>query len=428
LKRLFILSVDSLFFDDMEWLKECPYMYEIYKRSSQVKRVMSVYPAMTYVAHTTMLTGCHPNVHGIYHNEKVEIDKKYPEWHWKRESIKVPTLIDYAVNKGYRFSVVNWPVSGADENIAYNIPEIWADVPSGDGRPRFVSVCSLGIEKLYDKYQHLLRWKYQPELDEFGVCCLQEVIEEHQPEVIMLHLSYLDHARHAFGGYSNEAKEALKACDERFGRLVEQLKRLELYEETNFAIFGDHGHMPVEQVFNPNVIFRDNGLIELDENGLIKRWDAYCHSAGLSTHVVLADPNNEEIRIKVEKIMESMVADEKLGCEEIIDKKTLKDVWNLEGPIDYAIEGRPGTAFGNRSLPPMIMSTDNTDYKISVSSHGHMPTKGPWPTFFMAGPQVKEGVVVEVGHLVDHAPTWLAILGIEMPTAQGRVVKEILSE
>ncbi len=428
MKRLFILSVDSLFWEDMEWLKDCPYLYDILQNGSQVKRVQSVYPAMTYVAHSTMLTGCHPDVHGIYHNEKVEIDRQFPDWHWRREELKVPTLVDYAVKEGYRFSVVNWPVTGADPNIAYNIPEIWSDLPDGDGRPRFMSVCSPGIEKLYDKYSHLLRWKYQPELDEFGVCCLRDVIEEHQPEVIMLHLSFLDHARHAYGTWSEEAYQALIECDKRFGRLVEQMKRLGIYDETNFAVFGDHGHLPVKQVFNPNVIFRREGLIELDEKGLVKTWKAYCHSAGLSTHVVLADPADRAVRAKVEEIMESMVRDEKLGCEQIIDKKTLKEVWHLEGPFDYVIEGRPGTSFGNRCTEPMFMGTDSSDYKISVSAHGHMPTKGPWPTFFMAGPQIKKGVSIDEGHLINHAPTWLAVLGIDMPTAQGTAVKELIVE
>src|SRR5699024_8777789 len=140
------------------------------------------------------LTGCYPDVHGIYQNEKVQVNRRYPEWHWRREELKVPTILDAAFSRHYRSCVVNWPVTGADPNITYNIPEIWSDTPDGDSRPRFLQVCSPGMEALYDKYRYLLRWKYQPELDEFGVCCLLEVIRAHQPEVILLHLSYLDHA------------------------------------------------------------------------------------------------------------------------------------------------------------------------------------------------------------------------------------------
>ena len=65
MRRLFVLSVDSLFYDDMEWLKECPYLYEILQNGSQIKEMETVYPAMTYPAHATMLTGCYPDVLGI---------------------------------------------------------------------------------------------------------------------------------------------------------------------------------------------------------------------------------------------------------------------------------------------------------------------------------------------------------------------------
>ena len=75
-----------------------------------------------------------------------------------------------------------------------------------------------------------------------------------------------------------------------------------------------------------------------------------------------------------------------------------------------------------------IQPTDNRDYKLAVSSHGHLPTKGPQPTFYMAGPAVKSGVVLDKGRLIDEAPTWAAILGAEMPQAQGRVLKELLNE
>ncbi|MCC8126636.1 MAG: ectonucleotide pyrophosphatase/phosphodiesterase [Clostridiales bacterium] len=428
MKRLFVLSLDSLFYDDREWLRECPYLYEIWGNGSWVKEVQSVYPAMTYAAHATMLTGCYPDVHGIYHNEKIQVGRCYPDWHWRREELKVSTLIDAAQPLGYRFCVVNWPVTGGDPNIAYNIPEIWLETPEGDSRPRFLTVCSDGMEKLYDKYRGVLRWKYQPELDEFGVRCLQDVIEEHQPEVVMLHLSYLDHARHAFGGFSEEARQALLACDERFGRIVEQLKRLRLYDETNFVVVGDHGHLPVKQVFHPNVILREHGLIENEKDGSICRWKAYCHSAGLSCHVVLADPSDTGTRAYVEKLLQEMVCDERLGCEEILDAKMLKDQWHLSGPFDYVIEGRPGTSFGGECTGNLLTSANNRDYKISVSGHGHMPVKGPQPTFFLSGPQVKQGVVIERGRLIDEAPTWASILGVSMPEAQGISLNELLRD
>ena len=72
-KKLFVISVDSLFFEDLQWFKDCPNLRELYERGSVVQKMKSTYPAMTYAAHATMMTGCYPEKHGIYHNEKVEV-------------------------------------------------------------------------------------------------------------------------------------------------------------------------------------------------------------------------------------------------------------------------------------------------------------------------------------------------------------------
>lgn len=425
-KKLFVISVDSLFFEDCEWLKECPNLYEIYQRGSVVQKMKSTYPAMTYVAHSTMMTGCHEEKHGIYHNEKVEVGVAHPAWHWYRRELGTKTIFDAAKESGYSISVINWPVTGADPSIDYLIPEIWSDDPGGDSRPRFATVCSKGMMELYDKYSYMLRWKYQPELDNFGVACLKQIIEEHEPDVIMLHLSYLDHARHNFGGFAPEAKQALLECDRKIGELNDILRRKGLYEQYNFAVMGDHGHLPVKQVFHPNILLAREGLIELDAEGKVKDYQCYIHSAGLSAHVVLKDPKNDTVRKKVEDLLQAWVAKEEYGCEQILGKEELKNVHHLTGPFEYVIEGRLGTSFGNNCTGELLCPTDNSDYKLSVSAHGHLPDKGPQPIFFAAGPDIKSGVILERAELIDEAPTYAKILGVEMPWAQGRVLKEIL--
>ena len=426
-KKLFVISVDSLFFDDVKWLMDCPNLYEVYKRGAIVQKMRSTYPAMTYVAHSTMMTGCHQQCHGIYHNEKVEVGVPFPGWHWYREELGADTVMDAAKAAGYRIAVINWPVTGGDKNVDYLIPEIWSDEPEGDSRPRFLTVCSPGMERLYDRYSHLLRWKYQPQLDDFGVACLKDIIKEEEPDFIMLHLSYLDHARHNFGGFSEEARVALKQCDRKVGELFDILKEKGDFDSFHIAVMGDHGHLPVEQVFHPNILLREEGLITLEEGDRIGDYDCYVHSAGLSAHVVLKDPENLEIRKKVEKLLDQWVETKEYGCEQYFNKSQMER-FHLSGPFDYVIEGALGTAFGNHVRGDILCRTDNSDYKISVSAHGHLPEKGPQPIFFAAGPDIREGVVIENGDLVDEAPTFASILEVEMPWAQGKPMKEILKQ
>ncbi len=425
-KKLFVISVDSLFFDDLPWLEECPNLYGIYQRGSVVQKMRSSYPAMTYVAHATMMTGCYQEKHGIYHNEKVEVGVDHPAWHWYRRELGTSTIFDAAKEADYTTACVNWPVTGADPHIDYNIPEIWSDDPGGDSRSRFQAVCSEGMMELYDRYAHLLNWKYQPELDNFGVHCLYEVIRDHEPDVILLHLSYLDHARHKFGAFSPEAKTALLECDRKVGMLFDLMREKEIFEQYDVAVMGDHGHLPVKQVFHPNVLLEKEGLIQLDENGKVKDYQCYIHSAGISAHVVLKDPSDQEVRCRVEKLLREWCENEAYGCEQYFDKKELKEKYHLEGPFDYVIEGWVGTAFGNNCSGEVLCPTDNSDYKLSVSAHGHLPEKGPQPIFFAAGPDIRTGVIIEKADLTDEAPTYAEILGVEMPWAQGCVLKEIL--
>ena len=60
------------------------------------------------------------------------------------------------------------------------------------------------------------------------------------------------------------------------------------------------------------------------------------------------------------------------------------------------------------------------------SDHGHLPHKGPQPVFVGMGPSFKKGVVIPEGNILNHAPTFAKILGIELKAAQGKVTEEIL--
>ena len=334
--------------------------------------------------------------------------------------------MDAAKAAGDRIMVAAWPVTGSDPSIDYLIPEIWPGDFEGDMRPRFESACSPEIMPLFDKYHKILRWKEQPELDIFCTNCVIDIIKEHQPEIIMLHFSYLDSARHKNGPYAARARDALLACDFRFGRICGALREAGVYDDTNFVIIGDHGHLPVKQVFNPNIRLVKAGLITLNTDGSIADWDAYCHSAGLSCQVSLRNPGDAGTRTKLLEILAGMAADEPAGCERILDKAELKERCRLEGPFDYCIESRPGTAFGNNCTGSEIISTDDSDYKLSVASHGHLPHKGPQPILFAAGPQIRQGLELPAGNLIDEGPTFAAILGLEMPHAQGSAIGDLL--
>ena len=64
-----------------------------------------------------------------------------------------------------------------------------------------------------------------------------------------------------------------------------------------------------------------------------------------------------------------------------------------------------------------------------VATHGYDPDRDDYKSLFIAcGRSVKGGAVLETGCLVDAAPTFAEILGIDFNGTEGNVLKELLKE
>ena len=62
-KKLFVLSMDAMVREDIAYLKTKPNFKKIMEKRAEVDKVLTVYPASTYPAHTTLMTGAHPGRH-----------------------------------------------------------------------------------------------------------------------------------------------------------------------------------------------------------------------------------------------------------------------------------------------------------------------------------------------------------------------------
>jgi len=318
---------------------------------------------------------------------------------------------------------------GADPNIDWLVAEIWPENDKADPRPILTKASSMNMFEsggVMERHWHKLRKTTQPFMDHMMVGASCDIIRRYQPDVMFIHLAHLDHTRHANGIQGAAVRQAIIANDEWLGRLMEAAMDAGTYEITNFAVVSDHGHLSVKQMFNPNVLLADAGLITLDSNGKIVDWDAYCNSTSLSCQIMLKDRNNQKIREKLENILYRMRDTPAYGVECVYNKEEVHREQHLTGDFDYVLEGRDSTSFGAACIGPVIVTPDNSDYKLSVASHGHLPHKGPQPVFMITGPDVQKGVVIPRQRIIDEAPTFAKILGFEMPDAKGRAMEAFL--
>jgi predicted AlkP superfamily pyrophosphatase or phosphodiesterase len=110
-KHLIVLSVDALNKHDFDYINQLPNFKDFIENGAYVREVDSVYPSLTYTAHTSIITGTYPDKHGIFTNEIAtpSVATKQP-WFWFEKDIQVPTLFDYARKANLVTANVLWPV------------------------------------------------------------------------------------------------------------------------------------------------------------------------------------------------------------------------------------------------------------------------------------------------------------------------------
>ena len=137
--------------------------------------------------------------------------------------------------------------SGAE----YNIGEIWAPREEDDPTPWFTRANSPAVEEIFEANKHMLRWMKTPQMDEFAAKCAADIIRAHRPDLMLLHLSYVDHQRHRLGVHG-DLEHAFRFIDGQMGLVLDALEETGGVENTNIVLLGDHGQLYCDEMFHLN--------------------------------------------------------------------------------------------------------------------------------------------------------------------------------
>ncbi|MBT6413946.1 MAG: hypothetical protein HOK12_06275, partial [Candidatus Marinimicrobia bacterium] len=91
--RVILISIDGLGGDVLNHPnieKDIPNLFRLMEMGEFCTDVQTVFPSLTYPAHTSMITGVLPEKHGIINNRPFNPDKIFVDWYWYADSIKVP--------------------------------------------------------------------------------------------------------------------------------------------------------------------------------------------------------------------------------------------------------------------------------------------------------------------------------------------------
>ena len=253
---------------------------------------------------------------------------------------------------------------------------------------------------------------------------LMDVSGQENGQVLMIN-GNIDDARHKYGVFNEEVLHGLDLVDLWIGQLMRALEDSGHLHDTDVIIVSDHGQMDLSRVIKPNVFFADAGMIQVDENGNLRDWTAFCCSNAMSAMVYLKDPANVQDYAKTYAVLQKMAAEGIYGFTTVYTKDETKAM-GLDGDFSFVLETDGYTSFSTDWNRPAVRPFDRNDFRYGHATHGYLPEKGPQPTFMAVGPSFRENVWLDSAAMIDEAPTFAALLGVPLPAADGKILQELL--
>lgn len=426
--KLIVLSADALVYEDLAYLRTLPNFKKYLSGGCVVERVRSVYPTITYPCHATMASGVYPDRHGLAGNLNFIPGQLKLPWHWFYEELKFKeSIFKSAKLAGYTTAAVYWPTTGNHPYIDYLIDEYWTQSPEDTIPEAYArSGSSPEVLEIIRKHMDGVVLRKHPGSDEFAMRCAIDILRQFDPDLLLMHPANIDGLRHKTGVFSQEVREEVRRTDQWIGQIMQAVEENGHADVTNFVLTSDHGQMNTVRTLNLNVFLADQGFIRLDEDGGFKDWRAYCLSGGFSALVYLKDPEDKALYEEVYAFLRHLAAEGIYGISQVLTRDEFTE-HRLDGEFSFVLESDGYTSFGDRWTRPIVLDRNNSeDYRYGRATHGYLPEKGPQPVFLAKGPAFRENVVLPTGRLVDEAPTFAAVLGVEIPGAEGRAMTELL--
>jgi len=196
--RVLILSIDGLR-PDLLLRAFMPHVRGLCSAGSYTFWAETAPEAYTLPCHISMLTGVLSERHGVTWNDYIE--ESYPD---------VPTLFEVAGQAGYSTAMAT-------------------------GKMKFIVLTKPGT------IDHYYLPADEPVSDRDVAAQAENLMREHRPQVLFIHLPGTDEAGHKYGWGSREQIAAIERADEAVGLILAVLSDLKLADSTLVIVTSDHG-------------------------------------------------------------------------------------------------------------------------------------------------------------------------------------------
>lgn len=289
-----------------------------------------VFPSVTSTVQTSVLSGKHPNEHGIISNGLYDRDN-YQVMFWEQSSKLVQTDRIWDVlkkkNQNLKTAVLFWQNTmfansdfvitprplhlengGMDMWCYSRPPNYYEEVASKIGE--------FDLKSYWGPFASFKSTEWISKSVEF-------TIEKNAPNLLFAYFPQLDYSSQKFGRNSPQVKDDLKKIDGIVDSIVKTTERMGIIDDTQFIVFSEYGFNDVNDGISINRVLRDNGLLATRTINNKEYIDfEFSQAFAMADHQVaniyLNKPENKN---SVKKILEDVQ-----GIERVYDDKEKQDL------------------------------------------------------------------------------------------------------
>jgi predicted AlkP superfamily pyrophosphatase or phosphodiesterase len=308
-------------------------------------------------------------------------------------------------------------VTVANRDIDYLIPEFWRAVNDEDvkllhalSRPEgLLEALETELGPFVNGYEDTV------EADVVRTKFAVALLREHEPELMTVHLIALDGTEHRDGPWVSSAHRTLEAIDAMVGELMAAAVAVD--PESVVAVVSDHGFIATHTAVNLRVPFVAAGLITLAVEPavgaapVIADWQAQLWSSGGTAAIVLRDRSDAVARARVVRLLDELRADPANGIARVLGSAEIERS-GASPTADFVVEFAPGYYSGT------ALHGDLRTPATSKGTHGYLPERPEMhASFFIKGERIAARNVGTID-MRQIAPTFAAVLGVELPLAR----------
>lgn len=379
--HLLLISLDGFKPEHFERF-DLPNLRRIAERGTRARAMIPVFPSLTFPNHFSLVSGVHPETHGLVANSFWDPDRR------EAYALSSPAVTDgtwylaepiwvTAERQGMVAASFFWPGSEAairpteaPPNAPGIRPTIWNTY---DGKvPNETRVDTV------------LEWLRLP--------------EERRPHFITLYFSELDSAQHDGPIDAPEVEEAAKSLDRAIGRLLDGIEQLPIRDRLYLLITSDHGMVETSM----------DQSVRLDE--IIDMHEVERGFSGPVANLHLKDPSRAPaIRDQLNAALTRGRAYLRQETPEEFHYRRSPRAGDVVVVMDEAWTAIASTRTSTREAERWGM-------------HGWDPSLPSMHAFFMiAGPGIRAGAVVPEVRNIDVYPLMTELLGLDpAPGIAGR--------